>query len=187
MEGNIWCVQDIVDEKGCICERVDTLNWLEINTLFAALPPIWKLMLKEDGDDDSSSDKSDTLFDEIIGCKKPIKVLYDKLIDDEFYINRYATRWLEEIPQLEIVRYREMFGLFRKCTHITKFRDFQYRLLLKKITTNLELFNWGKIDSNACEFCKVEIETIMHLLLQCNKIVSLIHLFIDICNKANVN
>ena len=56
---------------------------------------------------------------------------------------------------------------YQKVTISTKLRDFQYRLLHKKIPTNKELC-WWKIKSyDMCPWCQ-ELDSIKHMLFECN-------------------
>ena len=59
-----------------------------------------------------------------------------------------------------------------KLTRSTKLRYFQYRLLLRKIVTNLLRSKWDATIDNKCNFCKTEMETMVDLFWQC-KIVKL--------------
>ena len=54
-----------------------------------------------------------------------------------------------------------------RLTQCTKLRSFQYRLLNNALTTNVNLQQW-RIQSNSdCTFCKDHVETVLHLLVEC--------------------
>ena len=63
--------------------------------------------------------------------------------------------------------YRKLFENIYVATKITKYRDFQYRLLLHKIVINTDLFKWGKTENFKCQFCKTDDETLAHLFNEC--------------------
>ena len=57
-----------------------------------------------------------------------------------------------------------------------KYKDFQYRLLLGKIVTNLNLGEWCLKTEDTCSFCKKESESSIHLFFECEVIQPLIQL-----------
>ena len=69
-----------------------------------------------------------------------------------------------DIPFLR-TQFRNISGI----THITKYRNFQYRLLHNKIFCNVQLVYWAKVESNICNLCNAEKQTIIHLLVECKQ------------------
>ena len=63
--------------------------------------------------------------------------------------------------------YIEVFANINKCTHMVKYRDFQYRLLVNAIFTNDRLYYWKKVDSQMCNFCNTTKQTVVHMLCEC--------------------
>ena len=59
-----------------------------------------------------------------------------------------------------------------KITNSTKLRDFQYRLLHKKIPSNRELHKWGVKKNDRCELCS-EQDSIQHLLYYCDHVIDI--------------
>ena len=55
-----------------------------------------------------------------------------------------------------------------------------------KLTTNSFLFKIGKNDINLCNLCKIEEETIYHLLWQCPIVQDLINNFFNFCNTRGI-
>ena len=60
----------------------------------------------------------------------------------------------------------------QQVTNCTKLRDFQYRLLHKKVPTNKELCKWKILTRSQCERCKQE-DDIKHTLYTCQRIQNL--------------
>ena len=54
------------------------------------------------------------------------------------------------------------------------------------LTTNSFLFKIGKNDTNLCNLCKIEEETIYHLLWQCPIVQDLINNFFNFCNTRGI-
>ena len=93
------------------------------------------------------------------------------LIDDENLINKYRSRWCTKIGaenMIELEEYRACFSYVYYITNIVKLRNFQYRLLLDKIFTNKELYEWGVVESPHCTFCQLHQEDVTHLLWDCH-------------------
>ena len=61
------------------------------------------------------------------------------------------------------------FDNLYKITNVTKLRDFQYRLLHKRIPTNKELKKWGIVQSANCKTCG-ELDNIEHTLYLCQNV-----------------
>ena len=60
-----------------------------------------------------------------------------------------------------------------RIMHNTKLKDFQYRFLSKKITTNHLRSKWDKTVNPTCTFCRTALETITHLFYECKQISKL--------------
>ena len=118
-----------------------------------------------------SGDIQKSLYEELVFQKQISKIVYGKLIADEEFVNRYRERWnLVDSIDFESTRYKKAFSNSRICTQITKLRDFQYRLLLKKIITNSDLYDWKLTDCPLCMFCKNTEEDIVHCLITCERV-----------------
>ena len=57
-----------------------------------------------------------------------------------------------------------------KLTTSTKLRYFQYRILSKKLVTNVTRSKWDKSISGKCHFCQEGKENILHLMWECTVI-----------------
>ena len=69
-----------------------------------------------------------------------------------------------------------------KNIQIVKLRDFQYRLLLNKVPTNVDLTIWKMLDNEDCTFCRTSPETIMHLFYECIFVKRLWKFFCRLCD-----
>ena len=70
-----------------------------------------------------------------------------------------------------------------KCP--VKYKNFQYRLNLKKIVTNNDLFEWRMRDNFNCTFCDNAKETLLHLFWECETIQGIINVFYSLCEASN--
>ena len=64
----------------------------------------------------------------------------------------------------------EIFPKIRKLVKPTKLLDFQYRLLIRALTTNVRRSKWNKKISPYCTFCEEMLETMIHLLCNCKHV-----------------
>ena len=60
--------------------------------------------------------------------------------------------------------------MYIKLRNITKYRDFQLRLLHNKIFCNNILFHWKIKDSQKCDYCEIEKQDIVHLMAECSQV-----------------
>ena len=88
---------------------------------------------------------------------------------------------------MDIEKYREAFSVINQYTKVTKFRNFQYRLLLGKIILNVDLYDWNLIVSNCCTFCESDLEDTFHLFYLCHKVKPLIDLFYELCFSSGLD
>ena len=73
------------------------------------------------------------------------------------------TQWSDD--EWEKIR---KYGL--QIDQAPKLRMFQYKLLSKKITTNVHRNRWDREISDKCSFCQEKSETVIHLLWECELI-----------------
>ena len=62
-----------------------------------------------------------------------------------------------------------------KVTLDTKLRWFQYRVIHNILNNNVWLKKVGLINSDLCNFCKKEKETVLHMFAECEKVVEFWH------------
>ena len=62
---------------------------------------------------------------------------------------------------------KKTYLLASKCTKETKLREFQFKLLHRRIATNDHLYKIGLKQSDPCSFCGGETENLTHLFLRC--------------------
>ena len=142
--------------------------WLELESIKKSIPQRWFTLL-----DKKSTNVSNLMYDDLCNSQNVTRRVYDSLIWNKQYFLHYTIRWIEEFGvdplQFNYEEYMRAFTNLYLSTKITKYRDFQYRLLLAKIVTNEQLFKWKIVESNKCSFCKMVPETFQHLFMKCVK------------------
>ena len=71
------------------------------------------------------------------------------------------------IFHLDDETWERIYSLPFKTTKNTKFQWLQYRINQHILTTNSYLFKCGIVNSPLCDRCKIEVETIEHLIWEC--------------------
>ena len=137
-----------------------------------AIPLQWKQELKNTVDTELIGNKC-IEYSAFIKKQKPSKYLYDfqNEIKDETTIARYAVKWFKtiDIAEYDVQDYLKLFKNLYKLTPMVKLRNFQYRLLLGKIFTNVTLTKWKIVENDTCNLCKNANmkQDIVHLLWDC--------------------
>ena len=154
--------------------------WLWYENLCMCIPPMWKIIILNKSNHTGNKLLKVSL---ITNNKKSSAVVYNFIIDkNRSSVYKYAVKWW---TMLEVTassdEYYNLFMEIRKCTTVTKLRNFQYRLLLGKIFTNDVLLKWKKVDNDQCDFC-TDKQTIIHLLYECQVAQKMWKLIKDRCS-----
>ena len=186
----ILYVKDIcLDGKLCtheeICNTWGAVSWLEFQSIKTAIPMEWKEMLQPIDNAEITDVK---LYRRLKST--PISMvsrkIYNMFIFDEVYVHKYAMRWESCNIKVDFEDYLRCFQYNFIHTKITKFRDFQYRMLLCKIVCNEDLYNWGKVDTPLCTLCGESNESVCHLFVECKITKKLLVWFRDTCLSKNI-
>ena len=140
------------------------LSWLDNLTIKTAIPPEWKEAVKT-GPTGTAYPNWPQLF-----TKKNVKaskIAYGILNDNVRIIAKTYNTWHFLLDLTDKSEMQAAFKRIRSITNIIKLRSFQFRLLHNKIFCNNVLFHWGKVPTQACEFCDCTKQTPIHLLIEC--------------------
>ena len=191
MGKGLYKLRSIIDEEGRLMTReqmqseFDTnINWLWYLQLKAAIPVHWLNTIQqsrqeidntevESIDLDNTSDTQQLEYCKLLDKKNPCRFFYRSFINQSKLstYERYGRKWME-LLKVEITEseYYQCFNNIYRTTNVTYLRNFQYRLLLNKIYANDILYKWGTVKSNRCNFCLKEVQTVIHMLCECNVI-----------------
>ena len=147
-------------------KMIVNINFIEYYALHSAIPSKWKREIKRVIDSKKQSDPPYTLLERMLENKKPTKWAYNMqrqkheiVLPDNGYVewNRILNTHIN----------KEQWGTIRVQGHYisleTKLKYFQYRILSRKLVTNVHRFRWHQVDSPICYFCKIEEEKIEHV------------------------
>ena len=173
---NIVRLSDILNETNEfvsfneVKNKTENFSWLLYLQIIDAIPKKWKQILKCENDAPEINGK--LTVNQITEKCKPSRFVTKRLRDiNATPIERYFEKWNKTLlNDLTMEEYLQAFKRIYLVTDITKLREFQYRLLLNKIFTNDILYKWKKVESENCNICdKTVKQTIVHLLIECNK------------------
>ena len=138
--------------------------------LLAAIPKLWKIIIKENDFCEPNDIEGNMTLLENTG--KPSSSIYWTLIENNFIVND-ASRilWERELgSSIDVHDWQIMYKTLRKEVKSTKLLCFQFRLLHRALSMNVQLNKWKTDWSPKCTFCSVKDETILHLILECPKV-----------------
>ena len=153
-------IEMLNDKLGC------KFNWLWYRALLLAIPKQWlknNIELRP-----NVTETVRELYHKIEKAKRRPKIIYDLLLEkkDETSTKHYYKMMRKKIS-ITYDEYCEAYVNIKKITNVTKYRDFQYRLLNNAIFTNGRLFYWNKVETQKCDFCNEPKQTVQHLFFEC--------------------
>ena len=101
---------------------------------------------------------------------KPSQAAYKILITKKCTCpEKSQNKWMKDcgLVDVENLDWESIYLLPRTCTLSTKLRNFQFKFLHRRITTNSFLFKIKVSESNLCCFCQSAQETLLHLFWEC--------------------
>lgn len=154
-----------------ICDNFgNCMTWLEYRQLVSVVSKHWAAQLKVAEYGDTIPYKYAVVNENF----KLARIVYDKFIQHEKLLQKYYDSWQQPLQvSFTFKKYIKAFKSITNITIATKYRDFQYRFLLRKTFTNIQLSKWRLVDSQLCTFCKNEDETMIHLFFVCPKVQQL--------------
>ena len=177
-------VGDIIDEEGNWRDMSNLeSNWLETHMIRNAIPKEWVEIIQNT----ESGVMEPDLYERMIRSKDRSRKMYNMLINEELLVLKYFEDWgTTENIQFDWETYIDAFKELTVCTKVSKFRDFQYRLLLGKIINNKMLYKWKIVDSEMCTLCNDCIESTTHLLVNCKKVKPIYQFIKEVANTTGI-
>ena len=163
-------VSDLLDQYGNmmsvqgLCEKYGDEHWIDLYGLTSSLPQSWMIILNNIRAEDTESFIGN--YDKLKLVQKPTKYIYRKLTSEPDVVRASYWNWMkvDDFDTTYAVYMRNFISL-SILTMNTKLRDFQYRLLHKRLPTNRELYRWKIKTTSLCE-CGSE-DSIQHTLYEC--------------------
>ena len=103
-------------------------------------------------------------YDIVTENSESSQIVYDHMITNEnLVMKRFASFKRKFNFQSEYPEYINAFNRLYKISKISKYRSFQYRMLLNIVLCNDRLFRMRVTPTNVCTFCHTNKETVTHL------------------------
>ena len=165
-------VKDLLDEASSFTSfdvfvrkfKVKT-NYLEYYKVVSTLERYKKKLCSPINGNDQTQDATKTLLSHTKLCKKAYQRLIEKKASTPL---KSQGKWLaEDSIRNETVNWESTYSLPFWCTKETKLREFQFKLLHRRIATNDFLYKIGIKQSDSCTFCGETTENLVHLFWSC--------------------
>ncbi len=90
------------------------------------------------------------------------------MIENASLVDEHKDKWEQKIQKpIDKKRFYCTFKNIKCITLCSKLRSFQYRLLNNAILTNYRLYRMKEVPSENCIFCGTHVETVVHILWEC--------------------
>ena len=99
-------------------------------------------------------------------------------IEDKESTTIGQVKWNEEIGEIDNSYWRSLYLMADKCKIHIRSKYFQYQILHRTIMTNRKLYQFNLRENENCDHCG-QVETISHLLYNCNYVKQIWNLTIE--------
>ncbi|KAH3790897.1 hypothetical protein DPMN_169105 [Dreissena polymorpha] len=150
----------------CYIYGIPSNNFLNYYTLIKSIP----IHIKSEINTNNAPCTQTKFVENILGRKnKTNKILYTLQIKNPTENSKIQNKWQVLFGENEL-NWKHIFTMPYKATVESTLRNFQYKYFHIIIATNKYLFKCKLSNSNLCDFCSENIETIEHLFWECKHI-----------------
>ena len=154
-----------------------TLPLLRYNSLVSCIPKEWKEFFQSHPTITFMPIPPHNLDYSLSNPKQSIsRKVYRFLADDVTAIHSKYIKWRQELGsqyQDTLLEFGRAHLEVNTITNVPKYRSFQYRILQRAITTNIQLYKWKLRNNPNCHFCGRYEETLVHMLWECEYVQTL--------------
>ena len=175
-------LKDICNNNGFFLSYNEVLNkfgdvpYLQYYSLISAIPAQWKTVFKGNSLENITEPVNEK-FAKFLQSTRTTKFCYN------IFVKKYITsisetnlkdKWQKDVDEnlSDMQDWNSSFALIYKTSIDTSLRNFQFKFLHRKITTNEFLYKIGVKSSPMCSFCDNHIQTISHLFWKCTFVAS---------------
>ena len=153
------------------------LSRIRYNSIKAAIPREWKLFFRENPTS-TFLPLPPHNYDQSIHVYKGkwARKVYLLLSDDVLLVHNKYLKWKMDLGEDfndSLVEFGTMHLDVYKLTNVPKLRSFQYRINQHALVTNVQLYKWNIVGSEACSFCGKDKETVLHIFVECDQVRTL--------------
>ena len=139
------------------------LQLLDFHGIVTAIPNHWKTHSKNSG--------ATTMYEDFLNQTCVSKIAYRKICANNMLLEVKCKKWESELgKEIAYPVFLECFKDLYKVTNIVKYRSFQYRILQRSLTTNIQLCRYRLRNDELCTLCNKHWEMVIHLMIFCEKV-----------------
>jgi exonuclease III len=140
-------------------------NFLKYLSVVNAISTSFKIQLT-----DYKQTQDLQLLSQLKNVKKASSFAYQLLCESNKVKPTAQHRWEVDLDFVNSnhIDWSKIYSMPYKCTIETRSHYFQFRFIHMILPTNVFLYKIGKVDDDLCSFCKIEKETLNHLMWSCN-------------------
>ena len=162
-DGKLYSYQDMCTKYGD-----GVLTWFEYTQLIHAIPKNWSEIIRND----KRNLEWQSNFRHIMhNVSKPVSYVYNKITQFAFQPINVQINKINKVIEVGSEELLEAFCSIYVITNITKYRDFQFRLLNCAIYFNDRLYHWKKVNTQACEYCGETKQNTRHFYGECPQVL----------------
>ena len=150
------------------------LSMLKYYALKAAVPIVWKQNLKraEQSEIKKCIENGMYKYDKI--DVQIVRKVYWELIEQKKRADGANLAWNIDLRiNVPLEEFQKLYINVQKITLSDVLREFQYKILTRSLTTNRKRHIWDRDVSPLCTMCNQRVETIIHLLVECEEVKKL--------------
>lgn len=167
-------VKDLMDNNGEKLGYQDFRNKFNVNVNFVDFYSLmhcinheWKCINITNMENNGRVKK---FIDQIRMSTKVCKYIYSDMIQNVKYVSKNEEKWAVQGINIEADEWKCIYKMPFKVTMECKLQSFQYQIAKRSLVTNKSLYLWKIKESDVCQFCKRNVETIEHLFFDCNTV-----------------
>ena len=142
--------------------QIDENNFLLYTSIIHSIPNRWKNKLKTE---QINPEREKSLLQNILKATQVNKYMYNhQLLNQQTLDIKSEKKWEEEFGN---INWKKVYMVPIFSSIDTKLRNFQFKFLHRIIPTNKSLFKYKLVNSNICDICNMNIDSIKHLFWEC--------------------
>lgn len=146
------------------------VDFVTYYSVVSSIPKQWKHILAlNNPSEDDDSEVWQVIYNRLI-CKGKISATMYNFMRDRIALDNSTLLilWNSDLRlNMSQKEFNKNFTNIRKLTLSTKYRYFQYRILVRALTLNIHVSKWDLSVSPRCSFCGSMPETTIHLFIDC--------------------
>ena len=166
-------------EELCELYSIPVTDNLKYNQLISCIPKEWKIKLQSEN---TNMPYVQSFSETFLKSKYPVKFLNKHQTKSEPLQEIKSEHKWNIVFEDENLNWNQIYTMSLKCTIDQKLRNFQYKFLMQIVRTNDFLLKCNLVQSNLCDFCNMNIETVKHLFWEC---VFTQHFWNELANVLN--